>query len=471
MVKLGLLHCRNTIIGDELKRGVSGGERKRVCVAVELLLRPNVLFLDEPTSGLDSASALSLCQTLKELADSGSCTVICTIHQPQTKIFNLFDELIILNKGHVLYQGPAYEIITHYTEAGLPCPLFTNPADHILDVVTFVPGCDEQQILRNQKTLEDFMTKKRKTMFETDLLNEDDFKEIESKQVWKTPRVKRSPWFQQFRVLTRRSFLDNLRNRTAIVAQILQNIVVAILIGFVFYHIGDGQASATKRQPVLFFCAINQGVFGALIVINSFPSERKIILRERAAGSYYASAYFMAKVVSDMFLQITSPLIFSSIVYWLVGFQYSVSKFFIFATFMVLCSLSATSIALFISAVCRTTTLAVTVLPLGLEVSRLFGGFFLSPANLPNYFVWLDALSYAKYTYVGIALNELTGLVLTCTEAQKNAAGNCPIPNGEFTIQQLGLDKLSIEICAIVLVGMIVFFRVAAYLSIRYIKW
>lgn len=468
MRQLGLLHCRNTIIGDELKRGVSGGERKRVCVAVELLMSPSVLMLDEPTSGLDSASALSLCQALKELAESGSCTVICTIHQPQTKIFNLFDELIILNKGHVLYQGLAGKVISHYTEAGFPCPPYTNPADHILDVVTSVAGCDEKQIIQNQRTLEEFMNKKRRASEGAALLNEYDFGEMERK-AWKPPRANRAPWFKQFSVLSQRSIRDTIRSRTTVLAQVLQNIIVAVLIGTVFYNIGADQKSMTKRMPVMFFCAINQGVFGALIVINSFPSERKIVLRERAAGSYYVSAYYMAKIVAETLLQLTSPVIFSAIVYWLVGFQYSAAKFFIFTAFMVLCSLTATSIALFISAVCRTTTLAVSVLPLALEISRLFGGYFLSPANLPNYFSWLDALSYAKYTYIGAALNELTDLHLTCTTAQQNANGECP--GGEATIVSLGLDKLSINACAGILVLMIVFFRIGAYLAIRYIKW
>jgi ABC-type multidrug transport system ATPase subunit/ABC-type transport system involved in cytochrome c biogenesis permease component len=471
MQRLGLLHCRNTIIGDELKRGVSGGERKRVCVAVELLRRPNVLMLDEPTSGLDSASALSLCLTLKELAESGSCTVICTIHQPQTKIFNLFDELIILNKGHVLYQGPADKVIEHYAEAGFPCPAYTNPADHILDVVTFVAGCDEKQILQNQRTLEDFMKKKahRKSVCDRVVLTESDIIEMESRETWKPPRPARAPWLRQLGVLSQRSMRDLIRSRTTIAAQFIQCIIMAVLLGTAFLDIGTDQKSMVKRVPVLFFCAINQGMFGALMVINSFPSERKIVLRERAAGSYYVSAYYLAKILSETILQIITPVIFSAIVYFLVGFQPDVVKFLIFTAFMVLCSLAATSVALFISAVCRTTTFAVSVLPMALELARLFGGFFLSPANLPKWFTWLDALSYAKYTYVGVALNELQGLTLSCTDAQRNAAGACP--GGEDTIRSLGLDKLTIPICAIVLVGMVILFRIGAYLAIRHIKW
>ncbi len=133
---------------------------------------------------------------------------------------------------------------------------------------------------------------------------------------------------------------------------------------------------------------------------------------------------------------------------------------------MILCSLTATSLALMISALCKTTDMSVTVLPMALEVSRLFGGFFLSPANLPKYFSWLDALSYAKYTYVGISLNELEGLVLSCA----NAGTNPCIPNGEVTIQQLGFNYISIGGCIGTLIAFIIFCRIVAYLGVRFLK-
>jgi len=474
IVKLGLGHCKDTIIGDELKRGVSGGERKRVCVGIELLLRPNVLLLDEPTSGLDSASALSLCESLKKLAASGSCTVITTIHQPQSKIFNLFDELVILNKGHVIYKGPRSEILDYYADAGIPCPQYTNPADHILDAITLVPGSNTDDIQQNIKSLEAQYKKKFGDEDEGESStapHDDDDDEIDKKSLlyWKPITTPRTPWWDQFKTLLKRSFKDSLRNKKMWASQIIQTAIIAVLIGTVFLQIGQTQSSTTRRQPVLFFCVVNQGVFGALIVINTFPSERKIVLRERAAGTYYSSAYFMAKIASDTVLQLLMPILFSCIVYWLVGLQPEAHKFFIFMAFMILCSLSATSIALFISAVCRTTTMAVSVLPMALEVARLFGGFFLAPALLPKYFVWLDALSYAKYTYVGISLNELSGLKLTCLPSQLKD-GKCPIPDGETTMRTLGLDKFTMVECSLVLVAFIVFFRAGAYFAIRYIK-
>jgi len=110
MIDLGLIHVRNVIVGTPLNKGISGGERKRLCVGMQLLNRPQLLFLDEPTSGLDSVTALDLLRTFHSLAHGKSpdkaVTIVCSIHQPQSKIFNLFDSLILLKAGEIIYQGP-----------------------------------------------------------------------------------------------------------------------------------------------------------------------------------------------------------------------------------------------------------------------------------------------------------------------------------------------------------------------------
>ena len=110
MEDLGLSHVHNVIVGTPLKKGISGGERKRLCVGMQLLNRPQLLFLDEPTSGLDSVMALDLLHTLHRLAhgqtQEKAVTIVCSIHQPQSKIFNLFDSLILLKAGNIIYQGP-----------------------------------------------------------------------------------------------------------------------------------------------------------------------------------------------------------------------------------------------------------------------------------------------------------------------------------------------------------------------------
>lgn len=104
---LKLEKCIDTLVGGTLLKGVSGGERKRTSIAFELISNPSVIILDEPTSGLDSLTAYIICSYLQKLSKRDNKTVIMTIHQPNSEIFNLFDRLILLVGGRGVYQGPA----------------------------------------------------------------------------------------------------------------------------------------------------------------------------------------------------------------------------------------------------------------------------------------------------------------------------------------------------------------------------
>eukprot|EP00611_Tribonema_gayanum_P017887 TRINITY_DN3082_c1_g1_i5.p1 TRINITY_DN3082_c1_g1~~TRINITY_DN3082_c1_g1_i5.p1 ORF type:complete len:611 (+),score=223.25 TRINITY_DN3082_c1_g1_i5:294-2126(+) len=429
--QMGLEHARHTIVGTPLRKGISGGERKRLSVGLELLVEPKLLFLDEPTSGLDSVTALMLCNILREISET--CTVVCTIHQPQSKIYSLFDNLILLKAGDIAYQGPAREALAFFEQTGYPCPPLTNPADHLLDSISMT-RTDSSHSLMDLDVENDLHLRFTRPHF--DLHHGVDKPRLQQRET--------TSWWHQFTVLLERSLKDQSRKRFMMITQITQVCIMALLIGFAFYDIGTNQKSVTLRKPVLFFCVINQGLFSALSTINSFPGERMLSLRERAAGTYYTSAYFMAKVLAETVMQIILPILFTCIVYFLIGLQNEASKFFIFMAFMVLCSLAATSLALLVSAFCRTTDLSVTVLPFMLEICRLFGAFFLSPANTPGYFVWLDALSYVKYCYVGVSLNENHGLTLTCTPEEEIDVGGitqCPIPNGDAFLESQGMEN------------------------------
>lgn len=105
--ELGLEDCADRPIGNWHLRGISGGEKKRLSIALEILTRPRLLFLDEPTSGLDSASAFFVIQTLKQMALDGNKTVISSVHQPSSEVFALFDDLFLLSGGETVYFGEA----------------------------------------------------------------------------------------------------------------------------------------------------------------------------------------------------------------------------------------------------------------------------------------------------------------------------------------------------------------------------
>lgn len=133
--ELGLARCRNTLVGGPLLRGVSGGERKRVSIGQEMLVDPSLLLLDEPTSGLDSTTAQRIVATLRALARAGGRTVITTIHQPSSRLYRMFDKVVVLSDGYPIYSGHAGRVVEYFRFIGYdPGFGFMNPADFLLDL-------------------------------------------------------------------------------------------------------------------------------------------------------------------------------------------------------------------------------------------------------------------------------------------------------------------------------------------------
>jgi ATP-binding cassette subfamily G (WHITE) protein 2 len=150
----------------------------------------------------------------------------------------------------------------------------------------------------------------------------------------------------QFVILTRRSFQQYFRRKHIILMNFIVTIILAVFVSLGIWHnIGTDQASITTRIPSLFFACVTQGIVASLQCISSFPTERAIMLRERAAGSYFVSSYFMAKTVVDILTNSWSPMIFSAIVYPTIGYQPGAHKFFVYLGFMVMDSVAALSLA------------------------------------------------------------------------------------------------------------------------------
>lgn len=450
---MGISHVKDVIIGDTRKKGISGGERKRVCVAIELLTRPKLLFLDEPTSGLDSTTALKVITALKNLTDKGVCTVICTIHQPQRKIFDMFDNLILMKKGRIIYQGSCSKSIIFLANIGLICPEETNPADFLIEAISST-GDDTADAL-------DANAKKEVPIDLT----------LGSNLLFESKEFSFNGWWIEFCTLFRRSGMQYLRRTDIIFMNLIVTIVIAIFVSCGIWHqIGNDQKSIVTRVPSLFFACVTQGIVASLQCISSFPAERAIILRERAAGAYHVSAYFLAKSLVDILSVSWGPSVFCAIVYPTIGYQNDASHFFIYWIFMVLDSLAALSLATCVSCCCVSVEMSTVVLSVLLEISRLYGGFFTSPLQLKEFPEWrfADALSYLKYTFVGVALNELTGLELTCTAAE--VAANTCITSGETIIKSKGYDEYTIGFCAGILVVYIVGLRIISFIALRVIN-
>mmetsp|Transcript_15705 Transcript_15705/g.64188 ORF Transcript_15705/g.64188 Transcript_15705/m.64188 type:complete len:461 (-) Transcript_15705:872-2254(-) len=223
ITELGLSHVKDSYIGDELKRGVSGGERKRVNIGTELVTDPSLIFLDEPTSGLDSFNALNVMHTLRGLAHRGR-TIVTTIHQPRSNIFTLFDRLLLLSKGRVMYFGPATDAVAYFSGLNYRCPSNFNPADFFIDLISVDNRSEKKSKTSNARIdlLEDAFLKHEENLKST---LDDKLSETYEDEPIEKQRKYASSWTQELYYVMKRQFKQVLRAKEINVAAVSTNTV------------------------------------------------------------------------------------------------------------------------------------------------------------------------------------------------------------------------------------------------------
>lgn len=478
--KLGLSKCADTKVGDDANRGVSGGELKRTAIGVELVTQPNLLFLDEPTSGLDSSSAYTIVNMLKRISRDDGTTVICTLHQPRSNIFYLFDRLILLHSGRILFQGPPSDAISFFAKCGHPCPSYTNPPDFFMDVITDTEILDDSPpgdgILEREDDLSSKspspapssskvdMSKPNRRKKNMKLSNDESGVEMHqlSSGTAKAPdtvdemvarwraskrsrkvvklvealppldvkkRQSRKPGLlSQTLTLFSRSWKNNIRNPLILWAQLLQHIVLAIFIGLMYLRIGKKDNALQDRAAAIFFALLNVSWVPALTAAFVFPSERPLFNRERAGGFYKTLPYYLATTISDLPLQIAFVVANSVITYWMLGLNPTFERFVLFVIIVLLCLIATQSIALFVSSLSPTVDVANVIAGLVLLLFMAFGGYLLSAANVPPYFYPIQYTSPYRYSFRALQQNDLNGEKFTCSPTIT------PCPPGNYTV-------------------------------------
>uniref|UniRef100_A0A4W4GFC5 ABC transporter domain-containing protein n=1 Tax=Electrophorus electricus TaxID=8005 RepID=A0A4W4GFC5_ELEEL len=351
--ELSLQDCSDTKIGTEFLRGVSGGERKRCSIGMELITSPSLLFLDEPTTGLDSNTANSIMSLLHRLSRNGR-TIIFSIHQPRYSIFKLFDYLTLLHKGESVYAGPADEAIQYFLDLGYECEAFNNPADFFMDIthgqlspqvqtVEFVPDS------RAEKSLAELYRDSQYCTNVTEELNNITEPANFAGRAKSAPSYV-TPFFYQLKVVCWRTALNLMRNPQTSYAQSMLNILFALLVGLIYFQMPHTLPEALQNRNGAFFFLIINMVFGNLSAVELFINERALFVHENSGGYYRTSVYFLSKVFIDLVPNRIVPIfIFTAISYYMMGLKPSFTAFLCFALTMSLVSLAAVSLAFLVS--------------------------------------------------------------------------------------------------------------------------
>ncbi|KAI8852325.1 P-loop containing nucleoside triphosphate hydrolase protein [Chytridium lagenaria] len=403
--ELGLVKCKDTKIGDSDLRGISGGEKKRVSIGLELLSQPSILFLDEPTSGLDAFTAVNIISTISKIAKTRNACIVMTIHQPRTDILELCDKILLLAGGKTVFFGKLDNALT------------------LSRVVTL-----------DQRSKE--------------LLEESSPTGIQSVPGNKG-RLRRarynSSWMTQFGFCLGRNMKEVMRDPATIGASVGQGIFICILL--------DLTQGIQNRLGALFFIVVNQ-TFGVVMPnIGSIPLQRLIILRERSSGSYCASAAYLAKWVSGLPANLLGASVLalpSSKLLRLI--QPSATRYLTFYCIVLVQTFAANGMECSIGSILG---------PLFITVFLIFGGNFLNLDSAPVVFRWIQWISIISYSNKALAQNELEGLTFTCPPQ-----GQC-LTDGRAVIANFALNTPGIWPCVFINIGLGMSFVLIGYFLFR----
>ena len=298
----------------------SGGEKKRINIGTELLTDPQVLLLDEPTSGLDSTSPVALIKLLQRLSRSEKKTVITSIHQPSSAVFRSFDNLLMLAEGNVVFFGTPSGSLSYLSDLGLKTPEGYNAADHWMDLLVR-DDFTEDVVCGSQLTSQAFQHRRKSSIVDMNkprglLINAWDNEALAKEQdshgeqisALETPKDAmllgsmnkyNTDWFAQYLVLTHRS-MKNSRSAIFTPLNMIKSAALGVVTGLMFFQIGNTEGSVRDTSSFFFFTMTYWVFESSFDALMSFPTERDVILKERASGSYRLSAYFLAKLRRDL---------------------------------------------------------------------------------------------------------------------------------------------------------------------------
>ncbi|KAJ1980305.1 hypothetical protein H4R34_002507 [Dimargaris verticillata] len=493
---LRLAGVADTFIGDALVRGVSGGERKRTAIGVELVTDPEFMFLDEATSGLDSNSAYHVCELVKDVVQQRNMGALMTIHQPNAHTFRLFDKVILLSKGHVVYFGPVDAALEYFAALGYRCGQYDNPADFYLDLMTIDNSTEEKRVETNARVEHLVLSYQQHASLHGEKYN----RALQSKPL--TPDTGQGihaysetaafaqsdpgtfgqsraslsvvtdypstgwalPWILEFFTLLGRYWKAQLRNKFFIMANIIQYILLFLLLGFTFFQIDTAQSSIQNRIGLLLFLPVGYA-FGVIAqTLGVFSRERGIMLRERSVGSYRITSFYLAKFITELPFTLGIICTYLTGVYFLAHLQYEADKYFIYLGINALNIVTSISIGMSIGAVCDTLQVAEIVSPLVQTVFMIYAGNFVNTDDITPVLSWIRFLSNTKYAYQALTINEFTGVTFECSNVQD---AGC-FKTGEAVLANYSLDTLSISACVGLMAAVCIFFHAIGYASLRW---
>lgn len=475
ITELGLTGCRDTLIGGWMLRGISGGEKKRLAFASEILTNPAVLFVDEPTSGLDSCMARAVVAQLKQLAKKR--TVITAIHQPSSEVYALFDRLYLLAEGVTVFQGPAREALSHFAALGLPCPQFMNPADHFMEQLVVLERATDNQGLARVQRLKDAWSERQQKRKVNNKQIPGDLVDIVVYEVERGGNDAELdfdnaclPLWGQVQVLAHRNALRLARDPMAFRLQVLQTLIFAFLLGLIYFQLQVDQKGIRNFSGAFFYIITDQVYSASMPAIISVPVELPIVYRELDVGLYRIGAWFLAKNLCELPSQVALPTLNLVPIYLLIfGFSGSPGSLVFIQMLILLVAMNSACVAFgyAVSCICRRVDIAPIVGNIVIMPLLLLGGMFVDPERVPVMFRWLELITPFKYGYFGF-MRAFWRNVSNVPCDLADSAADCSPLTGHDVLHGYNIPDQSVWTDVWSLIALSLFFRLLGFLALHF---
>ncbi|XP_075663586.1 pleiotropic drug resistance protein 1-like isoform X2 [Castanea sativa] len=453
---------RNALVGLPGVNGLSTEQRKRLTIAVELVANPSIIFMDEPTSGLDARAAAIVMRTVRNTVDTGR-TVVCTIHQPSIDIFEAFDELFLMKRGgQEIYVGPLGHHSSHlikYFESIEGVKKIKdgyNPATWMLEVTSSAEeialGVDFTNVYRNSD-----LYRRNKALIQELSKPAPDKKELYF------PTQYAQSFFTQCMACLWKQHWSYWRNPPYTAVRFLFTIFIALIFGTMFWDLG----SKTKRQQDLFnamgsmyAAVLFLGVQNASSVQPVVAVERTVFYRERAAGMYSALPYAFAQVTIELPYVFAQAVFYGIIVYAMIGFEWTVAKFFWYLFFMYFTLLYFTFYGMMTVAVTPNHHIASIISSAFYAIWNLFSGFIIPRTRIPIWWRWYYWACPVAWTLYGLVVSQFGDIEELMTDGNNESVK-------EFVKSYFGYKHDFLGVVAAVVAGVAVLFAFIFAVSIK----
>ncbi|WFC95973.1 hypothetical protein MBRA1_002629 [Malassezia brasiliensis] len=455
---LGLRHTYNTVVGDSVVRGVSGGERKRVSIGEVFAAHARIIMFDNSSRGLDSSTAYEFGQALRVTTDVGRTTTLSSIYQSGESLTNLFDKVVVLNKGHCVYFGPVGKAVDYFKSIGYLPHNRQTTADFLVSVTDpigrrlnpdfkEIPLSPEEQAAAfrsselgraNQAEVDAYIAE-----MEAKHSREFSHEYISTVRGKRTPHTRKNSrymlsWPQQIRLAIKRRAQIAWGDMNTTLITSAASLFQALIIGSVYYQMAQNTSALFSRSGVIFF-ALLYNSFSAMAEVPNGYMQRPVVIRQQRFAMLHPSADSLGNVLLDIPIRSITMTIFSIVLYFLTGLAVRADKFFIFYFTTMLLTFTMVTFFRAVTAWTRSVSIATMVAGLTIIDSALYAGYAIPRPSMVIWWRWLSYCNPIAFGFEVMMMNEYRGEYLPCAPGQMfppvpgaNPANQvCPVAGAE----------------------------------------